>query len=223
MKQGIVVCTWSGGINWANLCLISLIPFYEKYPIYVAINDYSNVDKTWVDALSENFTVIPVEGDYREVGAILAVTEQTDLDEFFFFQDSIEITDPGFIEFAFSFPETASYHSNPMQFYLGKWKTDVIKRMPKVPLPTNKEEAIKLETEFYNLYGVTAGTFRVLILDKEFSMSNDSTYIETKFGEERICIRGHSLIKRFSLEGWENLAEAERRLGTDRTKWKRLE
>lgn len=210
MKQGIVVCTWSGGKKWANLCLKSLEPLYGSYPIVVVINDAANASRFWIKQLMTRYSVVEIKDDLRELGAIAAITEYGDLDEFWLFQDSIEITDVSFIPDSFDFEDyTFSYHKNYMQYYLGKWRKEVLKQI-EIPLPSNKREAIEYEWRLFNLYRQVEDQNGIYIIDPTFNHEDrKKNYLETKFGEERLSIVGKHLIKRLSLHP-ENMVKLER-------------
>lgn len=217
MKQGIVVVTWSGGKDYANLCLESLFPLYGQFPFYVVINDANNTDPDWIEILKNFFNVILLDGDYREMGAIDVITNHTDLDEFWLIQDTIEITNPWFIWDSFTnhAGKSCTYCQNPMQYYLGKWQTSIIKKM-QIPLPRTKEEAIYLEHEFYNMYRDIGNEENLLgdmiIYDSKFDHNNkEANYLEDIFGEKRLCIVGNSVIKRLSLSPENLVMEPDRR------------
>lgn len=206
MNQGIVVGTWSGGQKEANLCLNSLKPLYGKYPILVAINNFNEADPEWVESLSKYFPILEIYEDFRELGAIITATAHTNLDEFWFIQDTVEILDTSFIEMTFKvFPGvTCSYHRNPMQYYLGKWRTSIIKQTPLFSFPKTKEEAIYLEWTYTNAYLETAKEPKGhLVVDLEFNLENwNANFLQKTFGEDRIGIVGRHLIKRLSIADW---------------------
>lgn len=217
MNQGIVVVTWSGGKDYANLCLNSISSLYGFYPIYVVMNDAPNADPEWIDALKKFFNIILLDGDYREMGAIKVIAEHTDLDEFWLLQDSIEVLNTGFMWDSFvKHPgKSCTYCKNPMQYYLGKWQTAIIKEMDNIPIPKNKEEAIYLEHEFYNMYRDTGEKLRILgtaiLYDGTFDHKNkEANYIEEIFGELRLCVVGKELIKRLSLSPENLVIEPDR-------------
>lgn len=200
MKQGIVVCTWSGGLNWASLCIESLIPIYKKYPFYLVVNDADNADKNWIAGMSNFMNVLLLKSDSRELGAIKSILKNTDLDEFWLFQDTVEILDTAFIEDTFINHQnkSASYMLNFMQFYLGKWKTDVLRSM-NIPHPKDKMEAIRYEHSFANAY-MEADSGEKICIDPLIGYDNKrSNYIDTMFGEERFAVVGKFLIKRISV------------------------
>ena len=203
MNQGIVVCTWSGGKDWTWLCLNSLEPVYGKYPFYVIINDCENADKDFIEELNKYVNVILIKSDLREIGAFLSIVKNTNLDEFWFFQDTIEITDTSFIVRSFEdFPDvTMSYMYNYMQYYLGKWKSDVIRKMDiQLPKEISKLEAIEYELKFANSYAAKDFTKSPLAIDTLMGYNNHRcNYIDTVLGEERLAVVGKYLIKRLSI------------------------
>lgn len=231
MKQGIVVCTWSGGQNWADLCLDSLRPVYEHYPFYVVMNDAKNADPQWVNDLAKFFNVILLDGDTRELGAMKAIVDSTDLDEFWFFQDTVEITDPSFIFQTFKECSgiDTSYNKNHMQYYLGMWDANVLRKM-EIPIPRNKQDAIDYEWRFGNAYAISKGGTNGPIwigIDPTFNhLSEESNYLSMMFGEERLSVVGKYLIKRVSLAP-ENMIWINGKPFTEddikywKTKWKR--
>jgi hypothetical protein len=208
MNQGIVVVTWSGGKNWAELCLKSLESLKERLPIYIVINDAPNANRVWINSLIPRYNVIEVGGDFRELGALKCIIERTDLDEFWLFQDSIEITDPSFIIESFYYDRISfSYSKNTFQYYIGKWRRDTLK-MIEIPLPKTKLDAIGYEFRFGNFYrSLETGIY---IVDSDFDHENRETnYLETLFGEERLTVVGKYLNKRVSLAP-ENMIKMER-------------
>lgn len=203
MKQGIVVCTWSKGLHWANLCLDSLSPLIGKYPIYLAVNDVNSAveqDLQMLQNLENTYKVklLGVADDSREVGAMQAVLLTTDLDEFWLFQDTVEIIDTTFITESFEgYPDvTVSYAGNFMQFYLGKWQTNILCQL-NLKAPKDKLEAIKYEHVLSNEYVEKIGGY--LTIDPVMSYKNRGNYIDSLFDEERFAIVARYLIKRISL------------------------
>lgn len=203
MKQGIVVCTWKGGLHWAELCLDSLSPLEGMYDIYLAVNDYGSDITEQVSNPTWNYKInlLGIKGDYREIGAMKAVLDRTDLDEFWLFQDTVEITDPSFIVESFTSYAgiSCSYMNNFMQFYLGKWGTDLLRKID-ITLPKTKMQAIKYEHTLANAYGSIVPPPGYTIIDPHFVYWNERTnYIDTLFDEDRFAVVGKYLIKRVSL------------------------
>ncbi len=208
MRQGIVICTWSGGRQWATLALKSLGHLYDKYPIYVVVNDAPNAPRDWIEYLQTRYSVLEIDGDHRELGAIKVITEYTDLDEFWLFQDTIEILNPRFIINSFQYEYNDwgfSYHKNPMQYYMGKWKTKILDKID-IPLPTSKLDSIEWEWRFYNFYRDLDNKKGLYVVDHKFNHNNkEANYIDNLFGEERLAVVGTFLIKRLSLAPSDNL------------------
>jgi hypothetical protein len=201
MKQGIVVCTWSGGQPWADLCLDSLKSLYDKYPIYVVVNDILNADPKWINSLWSSFSIIGINKDEREPGGLRQVLTETNLNEFWFLQDTVEITDTDFIEE--SFQEYSGYSVSYMrtfaQFYLAKWQRSVLESID-ISIPKNKLEAIKYENTISNAYQEAMLDKRFAVVDPKMGYGNlRSNYIDTLFGEERFAVVGKNLIKRVSI------------------------
>jgi hypothetical protein len=216
MNKGIVVGTWHGGRNYATRCLNSLEPIYGQVPIYVVVNDWEKADPDWLEELKQRYAVLGVAYDGYELGAIFAANQITNLDEFWFFQDTIEITDCGFIletlnQEGFSY----SYGIKYMLFYLGKYRREVLSQMftPKV---NSKEDAMVWEWYFNHLYyymdggdGTTA-----LVVDGEIDVWNNENYTENLYGEDRLVIKGKYLLKRMSLTA-ANIANIKNPKGVD--------
>lgn len=207
VKQGIVVCTWSGGSSWANLCLYSLRELYGMVPIYVVVNDAQNADEEWIQQLAESYNTMLLFGDFREVGALKAITDHTNLDEFWFFQDSIQITDPSFIvnSFVNYSGKDVTYHHNHFQYYLGMWDANILRTMEFPEMPKTKEEAIALEADFCNAYSIIKNkdnldASQCYIVDLDFDHLNlERNYVTHLFGEQRVAVVGNYLIKRLSV------------------------
>jgi hypothetical protein len=168
------------------------------------MNDAKNADPQWVNVLAKFFNVLLLDGDTRELGAIKAIVDHTDLDEFWFFQDTVEITNPSFIFQTlqeYSGVDT-SYNKNHMQYYLGMWDANVLRKM-EIPIPRNKQDAIDYEWKFGNDYAIFKGGTDApmgIVIDPTFNhLSEENNYLSTMFGEERLSVVGRYLIKRISL------------------------
>lgn len=203
MRKGILVGTWSGGKDFANLCLNSLEPVRRDFPIIVGINDFHNADSDWVESLRHKYDIMEIYRDGYELAPIFGMANipQIDIDEFWFFQDTIEITDCSFIPLSLQQDGLSfSYCKQYMIFYLGKYRTETLKKMMAVEV-RSKKDSMFWEWYFTRLYHYIDYDGRnSYVVDPELNIwDKDNNYIDTIFGEERLIIKGKYLIKRLGL------------------------
>lgn len=171
MKQAIVICTAPN----RPLDVIHDFGDYHKYPIYVVMNDAKNAPRDTLTWLSERVNLITLENNYWEMGAIEAMLS-TDVDEFFFLQDSLLITDTTFLDIAF-----VQYEGHSVAFdrhfshYLGKYRREVLLSMGQLPRVSSKEEAIEQEFKFVQDY-VKYEWRDVPVIDDKFADDNPNNY-----------------------------------------------
>lgn len=195
--QAIVVMTWSGGQKWAEHCLKSLKALeYSEYPIIVTINDALHVDKAWLKSLQDRYTVIPIEYDGYEVGAIKAVYESLpEVEEFWTFQDSVYIKSPAFILESFTKHKgiSVSYSQQyPYECYLGKWLRSGLDLI-EIPEVSSKKEAMLYEWKLAKTY--LDPVQKYVGIDPEWSTTSARNSIEDVMGEERFLQDGIHLVK----------------------------
>jgi hypothetical protein len=185
MKQGIVICSWSGGREWLDQCLKSLEGC--KYPITVIINDAGNADPHWIEAIKHNVGLI--NEDTYEVGAIQAGHQV--YDEFFFLQDTCQIKNLEIFDIIFQEYKGKSIQwGYKFQSYLGKFRKEILDQI-EFPMVRTKTDAIANETDFLNKY---------LELDPEtvvlFPMFSDFTGHQISYlGRNNLMIENEYLIK----------------------------
>lgn len=205
LKQGIIVGTWSGGLKYADVCLDSLAPIKDKYPITIIVNDFKQTEEMedWIVSKDEYDTIL-IPRDSYELGAIKVARDMAGYDEFWFFQDTVEITDTSFIESSFiDLPGySVTYCTNYMQYYLGKYRTKTLKKVS-IPTVTTKQEAIDWEWKFTAPYIKADGHPGFIVdssFDGQFPTNSPKNYLEEFLGEERFVVIGKYLKKRLSLQ-----------------------
>jgi len=145
------------------------------------------------NCLSSIITDVPILivdcGGY-EVGKLKWVLNNTDLDEFIFLQDSVEVKNPKFIDIAFALPQSVSICNYPRLFgcYLGKYKRLVLEKMN---LPDIKDKLGSVEYEMQ--IGLDYSKF-----EEPFELFDDLHNVENfvdKFGHMVMKIENDYLIK----------------------------
>lgn len=194
MKQGIVIVTWSGGMDSCNLLLHSFYS-YHKYPIYIILNDVRNAPTSWVIELRKNYNLFVTTDDSFECGALHAVMEMTDLDEFLLIQDTFEIKNTFFIDQMFEAYVGQSVSFGPNLFhYFGKFRRETLNKL-KIPITTTKYDAIQAEKEFIGkeYLGAEEDT---LVLFPDFHDANKNNVIEQRWGRANLVLENDYVIKR---------------------------
>lgn len=147
--------------------------------------------KNCFDSLSgSKHHILKVDCDGYEIGKIKWVLDHTDIDEFVFLQDSVEIKDPKFIEMCFFLPQSVSICNYPFFFgcYLGKYKRSVLEKMD-LPDIKNKKEAVEYEAQIgidYAKHEIPFALFE--------DLHNVENYVE-KWGHKVMKIENEYLIK----------------------------
>jgi hypothetical protein len=199
MKQAIVVCSWSGGEEFTNHCLKSLKR--TDYPIIVVINDANSSRQEWVDALQEIYHVLPIFENKYEMGAIKAIYEQTDIEEFWLVQNTIEVFDTRVFPLAFSYTgKSISYAYNQFENYLGKYVRSTLDKV-EIPDTPSKHDALYQEFAFHIKYCEAESPDGLIgCIDPTFYTNNPDNYITPIFGEKRFVEIGEYLRKYRSLD-----------------------
>lgn len=158
--------------------LIKSLGTYNEYPITVvsAIED----DNLMLDSY-----------DAYELGGIRTVFENTDANEIFFLQDSVEIKDPEIFKIAFNSPVSFAMSDQPAPFgmYLGKYKREPFFKSLTI-MPKTKMEAVSLEVDFNNAYA--KNTAWQLCSEP---LRNESSYITYIHGRKNKVIQNKWMIK----------------------------
>lgn len=199
MNQGIVIVTWSGGQSSLDLLLYSL-GRYRKYPFYIVYNDVSNAPVNQILELQKNYHVLATREDSYECGALRGILENTNLDEFIFLQDTIEIISPKIFDKMFEdYPEQSVSLGPIFQFFLGKFRREALLKL-EIPVTNNKHESILAESRFTQEYRNIENT---AVLDPNFGGAyiNPLTgkpiqEFEMRWGRTNLVLRNKYLIKR---------------------------
>lgn len=188
MNRAVVVATWSGGQEPAEVLLKSLIGCV--YPVYVVVNSAKNADPAWLDSLAWVYHVRLIEEDRFELGAISVILESTDIDEFVLLQDTFEVKDQAFLDVCFA--EDASIALGPNFFhYAGKFRRRALEKMT-IPVVTTKAESIFHEHDFVREY---AQHDLVRVFDPHFHDGENQGFVEA-FGRMNMLLENAYFIKR---------------------------
>jgi hypothetical protein len=194
MKQGIVIVTWSGGMDSCNLLLHSFLN-YRKYPIYIILNDVRNAPIAWGIELRRNYNLLVTVNDSFECGALHAVMTMTDLDEFILIQDTFEVKNPFFIEQMFDAYEGQSVSFGPgFSHYFGKFRRDTLNTL-EIPVTLSKYDAIQAEKDFMGKIYMGAEE-NISVLFPDFHDANKSNIIEQRWGRANLVLENDYVIKR---------------------------
>lgn len=194
MKQGIVIVTWSGGINQCDLLLHSLSR-YHKYPVYILLNDVRNAPISWAVELRRNYHLISTISDSYECGALRAIMSMTDLDEFILIQDTFEIKNTSFIDHMFEgYPGRSVSFGPYFAHYFGKFRREVLEKF-EIPETYTKYDAIMAEKDFIGkVYFESEENIPVLFPD--FNDFNKDNIIEERWGRANLKLENDYVIKR---------------------------
>ncbi len=142
------------------------------------------------NSFNTSYKVIIVDCDGYEVGKLKWVLNNTDIDEFIFLQDTVEVKDPRFIDICFARPESVSICNYPSLFgcYLGKYKRSVLAKMN---LPDIKDKLGSVEYEMQ----IGRDYYK---FEKPFELFDDLRNVDNfveKFGHKVMKIENDYLIK----------------------------
>lgn len=191
MKQGIAITTWSGGKPQLDLLLYSLRG-YRKYPFYIIYNDITNGPVNQLIDLQQDYTLLGSREDRYECGALQALRDNTDLEEFILLQDTIEILNPGFFEKMFDMAGSVAYGPK-FPFFLGKFRREVLEKV-EIPLTLTKHESIAAEGSFLHTY--MAAEPNMQVFDPLFYPVIDDEHVHMKWGRANLITENRYLIKR---------------------------
>lgn len=197
MKQGIVVCTWSGGQEACEILLKSI--WNVPYPVLIVINDVKNMPLDWWKKLyamtgEQNWHIYEQEHDGFELGAIKAALQHTDWDEFFLLQDTFEVLNKDIFRILFEDYRERSVTYNPYkQMYLIKFRREILEKM-EIPEVREKLESIRQEEVFTTAYGNLEPNMHCF----NPAFKDDAFYgnYEERFGRRNLVMRDQYLIKR---------------------------
>lgn len=195
MKQGIVVCTWSGGWESCEVLLNSL--WNVPYPVLVVVNDASNFPewkKLYFMTGEQGWNAVGQKEDRFEIGAIEMALDITDWDEFFFLQDTFEIKNQDLFRRIFDeFPGRSVSYNPYLQMYLFKYRREVLEKI-QIPKVRSKRESIRLEEGFNREYELADGN--VHIFNPKFTDDKFYGNFEERFGRKNLKMEDDYLIKR---------------------------
>lgn len=193
MKQAVVIVTWSGGKQQLDLLLYSLRS-YRKYPFYIVYNDITNAPVNQIVDLQRDYHLLAVRGDHYECGAIQAILDGTDIDEFIIMQDTFEVISPIWIDQMFeAFPNQSVAMGPEFPYFLGKYRREVLLKV-EIPNTTNKFESIAAEGAFNHTYMAADGNMG--ILDPEFIPVISDDRLEMRWGRANLVTKNRYVIKR---------------------------
>lgn len=168
MKQAIVIYTHHNAPGALENCLNSLRGYF-KYPIIILYND------DW------------------EIGAIKWMYEETDYDEFFLMQDTVEIKDLSLFDILFQHWAGRTLMFAPKaDSYLVKYCRKDLDRIS-IPTAHNKREAVNYEWDDWNKAYIEVSTTGVAPFIVPF-LGQEDIY-EEKFGKLRKKYENKYLIK----------------------------
>lgn len=127
-----------------------------------------------------------------ELGAIKAVVERTDFDEFVLLQDTFEVKDQSFLDDCFQRPESVAL--GPTFFhYAGKWRRSVLEKLT-IPDVFTKKGSVHYEHTFSREYWL-AEPDGVYVLDPHFHDGEHQGFVEM-FGRQNMLLENQWYIKR---------------------------
>lgn len=205
MSQVIAIPTHISGIEFLENMLNSMNG-YNKYDIYIVINDYKKQDEPIFSSVINKFRKLPISiirmrGNHGEYGAIYSIFNETDYQEMFILSHSCEIKDLELFEIIFekfhgrsvalSYSPQLLPHMHSWSSFLGKYRRNILKKIDlKYYLPSNFMESCIAEFYFTNLYSKSDNATVCLFPDFV-----DSEEFVEKFGKKRMVIKNEYLIK----------------------------
>lgn len=214
MKQAITIVTT--GKSWEKLQnLLEHFQGYQKYPIYIVVNDVQNglaPHRNFWNKVSDMTNMFMVMENTWELGAIQVMMDETDVDEFFLIQDTMEVIDLNLFWVAFGTLEGKSVsYDETFSHYCGKFRRKILNEM-KIPEVRSKVDAIKQEFEFGRAY---AALDKTLVIDSKFGDFNLANYEEEKWGRNNIVLVGKYILKYKGTMGeWHTRGEPPNSKGT---------
>jgi len=191
VKQGIAIVTWSGGEE-AFTTLRNSIPDIS-YPIIVIVNDGFNAEwtNTWIESGRDYF--IKLTGDHYEIGAIGAILDFTNWDEFIFLQDTFEIKNADIFRKLFEdYPNQSVAYNPHFQMYFGKFRRIALNKIS-FPEVNNKVDAVRQEDIFTKAYRAIEP---VAIFNHAFVDQNFYGNYEERWGRKNLVLEDEYIIKR---------------------------
>ena len=142
------------------------------------------------NSIKSPYLRLAVDCDGYEVGKIKWVIDHTDIDEFIFLQDSVEIKDNTLFDVCFSTTHSVSIcdYPNPFGCYLGKYKRSVLEKIYLPDIKT-KAESVNYESKFFIDYMKYEQPTQI-----GGSLEDVKNYVE-KWGHKVMKIENEYLIK----------------------------
>ncbi len=135
---------------------------------------------------------ILVLSDYNyELGKIKWVRDHTDLDEFVFLQETLEVKNPEIFDLAFGAQVSYSFSNYPVDFgsYLGKYQTKYLKEM-EIPKIESKMDSVVQEVDFNNKY-TSISPYRTMTNP----LNDKNGRVDYFLGRKNLIIENEYLIK----------------------------
>lgn len=143
-----------------------------------------------LNSFTTPYDILIADCDGYEVGKLKWVLEKTDIDEFIFLQDTVEVKDAKFIEMCFFLPQSVSICNYPALFgcYLGKYKRSILEKM-NLPDVKDKLGAVEYEMQI----GLDYSKFEIpfILFD---DLNNVDNYVD-KWDHKVMKIENDYLIK----------------------------
>lgn len=153
--------------------------------------------------------IVLTQGRY-ELGKIKWVYDHTDLEEFIFLHDTMEIKRFEWMDEAFAHPFSVSLTPMP-NMYLAKYQRKVLKHVP-IPEAKTKEDSVYYEGHFAHEYFKVDPAFKVLWDNLEDAADGQRRYIEA-FGRLNLILENDDIAKYKGTWSLEQALEIDRRGG----------
>ena len=128
-----------------------------------------------------------------ELGKLRWVLEHTDIQRFWFLQDSVIIHDADFLHAALDMQGAVALCGHPVPYgmYMGVYDRRTLRQVG-IPEVTDKATAIRLEVEWTRLYCEAAGPVHVCFPDL---CDRNAVGIEHHHGRDNLLLRNESISK----------------------------
>ncbi len=178
--KAIVFLTHIDRKQWIENALKSL-EGYTKYPIVVLVNGCSQIN--W----NLGCKIVCTDNNFFEAGGLQTLLKYTDIDEFVYLHDSVEIKDTELFDKIFSTPNSVALSARLMMF-MGKFKRDILNKMD-IPMTKTPVESVLYEDRFGREY---------CRLDKDIEWLDpvsDTKIFDSKFGKNVMILENKYLKK----------------------------
>lgn len=146
-----------------------------------------------LETMPDDIPVMVVSQYPFELGKIRWVLEYTDVERFWFLQDSVLIHEPAFLRAGLALNGAVSLCQDPrpLGMYMGVYDRSVLTEVG-VPEVTTKEESIRLEIDWTCRYLTAAGSVEVMF--PEFADRN-AIGVTKRHGRDNLVLHNDSLTK----------------------------